>query len=462
MHLARLCILIPILLIYCCQDISASSYKPLSKIEITGNKRTKASLIERELTHQVGDLINIGILDSLSRANENLLQNTSLFNLVEVSYTVEDRDVIMYINLTERWYFFPSPVFSLIDRNINDWWLTHDGDLSRTRYGLDLRHFNLTGRNDQIDLYFQLGWTRRIGFRYKIPYLGEEQIYGLELKTIYSTGREFNVGADNNKQLFYGHPDILVRKWEARIQATKRRNYKNGQSLELGFESLVMADTIGVIAPDLFLDGRSRQRHFSVTYRFTRDTRDRSSYPLECRYIEFLASKVGLGLFDDVNYAYTTFNWAEYLMHSDRLYSIWNARVKTSFPSIQPYHNQEGLGYGSSVIRGYELYVIDGQHFILLRSALKYRLWDLDFKLPFEQFTQFNAIPISFYPKLFLESGYVVDQYYADNNHQNNSWQGSIGLGMDVVSFYDFSVGFEASRNRLKENNLFLNVNFSY
>lgn len=462
MHLAHLCILSILLSLFSHVELSASSYKRLSEIEIIGNKRTKASLIERELTHQIGDLIDIENLDSLGRANENLLQNTSLFNQVEVRYEEKEREVMMFISVTERWYFFPSPVFSLIDRNINEWWITHGRDLSRTKYGIDLRHFNLSGRNDQIDLYFQLGWTRRIGFRYKIPYLGEEQIYGLELKGIYSTQRAFNTGAENNRQVFYEHPDILLKKWEARIQATKRRNYKNGQSLELGFESLNMADTIGIIAPDLFLDGRSGQKHFSVTYRFTRDTRDRSAYPLEGTYIEFLASKVGLGIFEEVNYAYTTFNWAQFNKHSDRLYSIVNARAKTSFPSIQPYHNQEGLGYGSSVIRGYELYVQDGQHFILLRTAGKYRLWDVDFKLPFDKLYQFNAIPISFYPKVFLEAGYVIDQYYADQNPQNNTWQGSIGAGIDVVSFYDFSVGFEASRNRVKENNFFINVGFSY
>jgi len=462
MHFARALWLIILLCFIDCVDGQASAYKRLTAIEINGNKRTKESLIKRELTHRIGDLIEINALDSLCRANENLLQNTSLFNTVEVTFEEDALNLIMNITLTERWYFFPSPIFTLIDRNINDWWITHEGDLSRTRYGLDLRHFNLTGRNDHIDLNFQLGYTKKFGFTYRIPYLGERQKYGLEVKSIYSTQREYNTKSENNKQVFYQHDDILSRKLETRLKVSKRKNYKNGESLDIAYESVFLDDTIKTLAPDLLLDGRNKQQFFSFTYRLTKDSRDRSSYPLEGRYLEFLASKVGLGIFEDINYAYATFNWAYFKKHNEKLYSIVNARVKTSFPSIQPYHNQEGLGYGSSVLRGYELYVVDGQHFGLFRSAIKYRLAHLDFKLPFKDLYQFSDIPISFYLKGFSEAGYVVDRYYDEFNSLNNSWLGSIGLGLDVVTFYDFVIGFEVSHNRLKENNLFLSVNFNY
>ena len=44
--------------------------------------------------------------------------------------------VDVMVDVKERWYIFPLPIFELADRNFNEWWKTRD--FSRTNYGLSV------------------------------------------------------------------------------------------------------------------------------------------------------------------------------------------------------------------------------------------------------------------------------------------------------------------------------------
>ncbi|MEZ4900482.1 MAG: hypothetical protein R2822_01290 [Spirosomataceae bacterium] len=46
-----------------------------------------------------------------------------------------------------------------------------------------------------------------------------------------------------------------------------------------------------------------------------------------------------------------------------QLFFSFSTKVKISTPALQPFLQTRGLGYGTDLVRGYELYVIDGQHF---------------------------------------------------------------------------------------------------
>lgn len=87
---------------------------------IIGNKKTKSSIILRELPFNRNDAVaNIDSL--LGRSKENLM-NIGLFNFVDINYIKEDaKTVLIYINVSERWYLWPMPVFELADRNFNEW-----------------------------------------------------------------------------------------------------------------------------------------------------------------------------------------------------------------------------------------------------------------------------------------------------------------------------------------------------
>jgi hypothetical protein len=122
---------------------------------------------------------------------------------------------------------------------------------------------------------------------------------------------------------------------------------------------------------------------------------------------------------------------------------------KLSFPTDQPYFNTEGLGYDEKFVRGYELFVVDGQHYLLGRSEAKYKLVDFDVELgnliPIDQF---NTIPIQAYIKLFFDAGYVQDDSFNPfNNFLTNRALYGGGIGLDVVTFYDNVMRIETALN---------------
>jgi len=83
----------------------------IEQILIDGNKVTKAQIILRELTFEVGDTIRkIEMLPAFQRSRENLL-NTTLFNFVyfDVDHLPGNRINIL-ISVVERWYIWPVPI----------------------------------------------------------------------------------------------------------------------------------------------------------------------------------------------------------------------------------------------------------------------------------------------------------------------------------------------------------------
>ena len=141
-----------------------------------------------------------------------------------------------------------------------------------------------------------------------------------------------------------------------------------------------------------------------------------------------------------------------------RWYFGHGVKGKVTIFGDPPYYFQRGLGYGNTYIRGYELYVIDGQHYFLYKSNLKYQLikkQTIDLQTLFRKFDKFHY---SIYLNFFSDAGYTVDRINAATNPLSNSWQYSAGLGLDFASYYDLVIRFEASVNKLGQPGFYINV----
>src|SRR5262245_33143638 len=84
----------------------------IDRVFIIGNRLTRDHIILRELTLKSGDLVFSGELPGILDLDKKKLINTRLFNTVEIR-TIEshERKIDLLIDLTERWYTFPSPIF---------------------------------------------------------------------------------------------------------------------------------------------------------------------------------------------------------------------------------------------------------------------------------------------------------------------------------------------------------------
>src|SRR5690606_11490384 len=117
-------------------------YLEINRIFIIGNRLTRDQIILRELSLKRGDIIYSIDLPEILELDKRKLINTRLFNTVEIRpIELEENKVDLLIDLDERWYTFPSPIFELSDRNFNEWWQNYDHDFRRVNFGLRLYQF---------------------------------------------------------------------------------------------------------------------------------------------------------------------------------------------------------------------------------------------------------------------------------------------------------------------------------
>ncbi|MBK7559918.1 MAG: hypothetical protein IPI54_17655 [Chitinophagaceae bacterium] len=94
------------------------------------------------------------------------MYNTTLFNEVKFELVALDANNInISVQVTERWYLYPVPQFNLVDRNFNEWYKTYNASFDRVNYGLKFVHYNLSGRRDQLRVYFINGYSREYFFQ---------------------------------------------------------------------------------------------------------------------------------------------------------------------------------------------------------------------------------------------------------------------------------------------------------
>ena len=94
----------------------------VSDINIQGNKITKSRVILQELTLKKGNLINKSEIENSIKESEENLKNLNLFNFSEITYRIEENKLFLIVQLQERWYIWPYPIFEISERNFNVWW----------------------------------------------------------------------------------------------------------------------------------------------------------------------------------------------------------------------------------------------------------------------------------------------------------------------------------------------------
>jgi len=439
----------------------------VDRITLRGNKKTKGRIIYREMQVNVGDSFKKRVLDSLLLVSQNNITNTSLFVVVDVLSKPLDQDRIeVEIIMKERWYLYPIPIFDLADRNFNEWWVNQNRDLSRVNYGIRFYYNNFRGRNERLKIVAQFGFTRLWELEYKIPYLDKKQKNGLILDLAFAENKNMAFRTKDHLQDFVDVEDDSLesssRNLRERLRAgvtwTYRKSIRNFHHFSVYFFKNTVADTIAAINPDYFLDGRSKQQYLFLEYVFIRDYRDLRQYPLNGFYIEAAFQKSGIGAFDDVDLFSFQAQGAKYFDLKKGYYFSTLLRTKISTPNRQPYNLAQAIGYPTDYVRGFELNVTEGETFIYSASTFKklifQRRMNIDKVMPIDQF---NTIPIAIYVKTYFDAGYVkADLFNPLNTRLVNTVIFGGGLGLDLVTFYDFVLRLEYSFNSEGENHFFL------
>jgi len=462
---ARLVLLLSVCLLFSSLAAQQDTTTVVVKdIVIEGNKRTKPWFIERESGIARGDVILRDELDASMQQVQNNVNNLGLFNIVSVTPVVlPDNGVLVLIELTERWYFYPSPILKFAEPNFNVWW--KNKDFSRTNYGIELDLDNFRGRGEELEVKVQLGFSRKLALEYTIPYISKENKWGLGLLASYSENEEFNIGTFNNQRLFFSEGDGDARNeqsYEAKM--TNRPNVFTTHSFGLQYKKVAIADSLLSFRQDHLVTGTNKMNYFLFEYSYSYRDVDRASYPLKGRRFDTFLRKSGLGLTGTRPDVWTIRATARnYMKLKGRFYLHSMLSLNTTEGKQIPYYIQQGLGYGNNSVRGYEFYVMDGQRYALMRNNLKFEILPWRARtLKFIKSTKFNSFQYALYFNLIGDLGYVQDELYAKENPRNNELLGGVGAGLDLLLSYDVSMRVEFMRNRLGEDGIYFHFRRSF
>ena len=432
----------------------------IDNIFITGNKRTKDKIILRELSFKKGDVFPISILRDMLEADRNKIYNTRLFNKVEVSLLELDiNKVDVVISTEERWYLFPIPLIDIIDRNFNDWWVNQNHDFSRIIYGLSLYHFNMRGMNERMTLTAQFGYSRRYEIEYEFPYIDRTQRNGLALFAKYIEYTNLHYDNIANKRIFFDSEDILKRNVYAGIGYTRRNSFYTRHHFDLRYSYVDIADTIIALNPNYLGIESNEQKFFSATYTFNHDKRDIVAYPLEGYKFQASVEKMGIGVYDDVDVLSFRAHYSNYKKLPKGFFLSNYSSAYVSTPNNQPYSLLKGIGFKSDVVRGYELYVIHGQHYFVNKTSFKKLLLSGNKRLDNFPLEQFQYLPYAFYLKTYFDIGYAQNtESYEGNEFLADQLLYGGGLGLDIVTMYDVVIRLEYSINSQGEKGFYFHV----
>ncbi|MCK5372274.1 MAG: BamA/TamA family outer membrane protein, partial [Cyclobacteriaceae bacterium] len=320
-------------------DSLAMDTVQVDKVFIIGYKKTKEHIIRRELSIFDGQLLPRSELEEAIQADKRRLMNTKLFLSVDINVIdLSEEKVDIIIRVSERWYFFPIPIFQLADRNFTEWWVNQNADFSRVDWGIKLRHFNFRGRREILNLTAQFGYTKLFRLSYLFPYIDKKQKLGLSFYGGYATNKNIAYKTMAHRQQFLDSEDVLRERWNGGVSLRFRPDFYSSHSFGVHYSSVNIADSVIEYNPNYFCDGSNHQSYFALSYDFTWDFRDFVSYPLSGAYLKIRADKIGLGIYDDVNILSANVRYSRYFDLGNSFYFGSNITAHVSTPSEQPYY----------------------------------------------------------------------------------------------------------------------------
>jgi outer membrane protein assembly factor BamA len=430
----------------------------IRQITVVGNKKTKLHIVTREVPLKEGMSYSMSyILNSLQTARQNLM-NTTLFVDATVDFKNWYNDSLdILVDVKERWYYFPFPLFKPIDRNWNVWINQYNVSFDRVNYGIKFLGMNITGRNDKLNIYLVGGYTKQIAVTYENPFVGKSLKHGLSTEISYSQNREINYTTRGNQQVFYSDSSRFVRtKFVVGGGYSYRKGSIERHTVKMNYTFETIDDTVAMLNPKYFGNGKTKSGFPELMYKYQYLGVNYIPYPTKGFRWDFTFLKRGFG--GEMDMTAVNVKAAKYWALPRKFFYSVQAEATLKVPFDQPYYNLPMMGYGDNYLRGLEYYVVDGVVGGMLRNTVRKQIFDLKWKTGLKSRT-YGTIPFKVFVKGYGDIGYSYNGGNSTANSLTNKFLYTGGFGIDILTIYDVVFRLEYSFNQLNERAMFIHMN---
>ncbi len=439
-------------------------------IIVSGAKKTKPQVVLRELTIAENDTISLGELPALLERNQQNIFNLGLFNEVVLEPIVLDDYLHLVIHVKERWYIFPFPKIKPEERNSYDLIQSiKEGDFHRVSYGLDLTWYNVTGRNETLSFYGQLGFSKRFSIRYSRPAIFGMKYTDLLMGFSYINKNEIITGTEGSESR-WSRTDVdpLETSHNIQIGIRKRLNVYKSITAVLNYSWRNFNDSLLLFNQSYLPNRGLSTRYPSLTLSYANDQRDYHTYPLNGLKYQVFLRYAGPPDLSSHQFLKAGFTWAQYQPLSNRWNFSYGFQSILTLGENLPYFEKSAIGLGrrdlpgiSTELRGYERFAIDGSFVGMAKAELKFAIIPYQFvhvkHIPIKCF---QDMPLGMYLTAYADLGYVGDETSSnfDTYLKNQALMG-YGFGLNLIGLYDMLLRVEYSRNHLGQGGFFFHSN---
>lgn len=430
-------------------------------ILVEGVEKTRQQVILRELPFSLGDSLELDKLDKHAKKAQNNTYNLSLFTNVKVKHSVKGDLVAFTISVKERWYIIPQPYLSLEERTFNEWW--EDKDLDRLVYGLGVYWQNFSGWNDNIFVYAQGGYSRRVTLQYSRPFLFPKARIDGSFGFRYVNNKEIGYSTRNGiLQLARLNDEPMRKIYDLFGQFAKRFSAREKLFVTFQYSYFNPNDSITFFNDRYLTNASSTEYYPSIGLSYINDQRDLYSFPLDGYKYEAKFRMSGFPVGSTASFGKLQLGFAHHIPVGKRFNFSYGSQNFFLFGRKVPYFDKYFIGFGS-FLRGYEPYVIDGSFINLTKAEWKFAIIPRKIvhvkQIPLRKFQDF---PIGLYISGYADFGYVHDNTF---NNQDNYLKDrpllGYGIGVNFISMYDWLLRVEYSFNHLGGRGLYLSSTVS-
>ena len=406
----------------------------IDTVVIIGNEKTKSYVILDEMVLRPG----IEVSEQSLEYDRNRIYSLGLFNRVDLRCDSLDGRHFLHVDVSERWYIIPLPVFGFAE-----------GDVNKPYYGGGLLHNNFRGRNQKLFGLVTFGYNPSLNLSFHDPQIDREN------NLYFSVNLSFARVRNKSEIESAVSGDFNERHYSIGATLGKRLSLYQTAGLSVGYQ-VVQIDEYRpgrTVSPD----GRDHFLFAGISYSY--DSRDLREYASTGRFLLLAVTKYGFG---ESRLSFTRFNLDTRMYVPLPLDLTFATRVHGTVVSgsFIPTYARAYFGYGER-IRGYYRTVLEGEDMLGASVELRYHLLK-------PRTIHFTAIPLP--PEfsiwrfgislaLFGDTGVT---WFRGDPLQLTDFSSGYGGGIHFLLPYSAVIRTEYAWNELSQGQFILGIKTSF